>query len=244
MKKQKNITRTTMMWLIAFITSIAQITNAQEITPEQFSRNPQLFYQSISENDNQNIRLPQGPVYNHQYSQLTRADLNRPTVITDNIDGRASEPSGTFENADEMELPSVITDNVDGKEAPSVITDNVDGKEIHSSGFPKKMNPHDSRRMSENEEVEKNFYSLKIPNVITPNGDGYNDRFNLRFLSGFEPFIFTIFNRWGEIIFRSSSSSNSWEGSDTNYQMHEGAYYYIITTSKGFRRSGLISLIR
>jgi gliding motility-associated-like protein len=44
---------------------------------------------------------------------------------------------------------------------------------------------------------------IKVPNVITPNGDGKNDIFYLDLLNVNE-ISMTIFDRWGLIIYESS----------------------------------------
>ena len=53
-----------------------------------------------------------------------------------------------------------------------------------------------------------------VPNVITPDGDLYNEVFRPVFTSGVDPFDYhlTIFNRWGEIIFESYNYDTGWNG--------------------------------
>ena len=54
--------------------------------------------------------------------------------------------------------------------------------------------------------------SLYIPNAFTPNNDGINDVFKPIFSN--EPYLyqFTIFNRWGEVIFFTTDSNKYWTG--------------------------------
>ena len=47
-------------------------------------------------------------------------------------------------------------------------------------------------------------YSLFVPTAFTPNGDRINDLFVIQG-SGIRSFVFRVFNRWGEQIFRSGS---------------------------------------
>lgn len=86
--------------------------------------------------------------------------------------------------------------------------------------------------------------ALKIPNTFTPNGDGINDYFEIRGLELFPEHRLTIFNRWGNEIYRSNSYKNDWNG----IGLSEGTYYYAfelrlhngrMQTFKGF-----ITLIR
>ncbi len=53
-----------------------------------------------------------------------------------------------------------------------------------------------------------------VPNIMTPDGDEFNETFQPVFTSGFDPFDYhlTIFNRWGEIIFESYNAAQGWNG--------------------------------
>ena len=70
-------------------------------------------------------------------------------------------------------------------------------------------------------------FTINIPNVFTPNNDGNNDGF---YISG-TSFILnstTIFNRWGEVVFK-SNFSNAWDGRLSSGQLApDGTYYYFI----------------
>ncbi|WP_188876135.1 gliding motility-associated C-terminal domain-containing protein, partial [Sphingobacterium alkalisoli] len=71
--------------------------------------------------------------------------------------------------------------------------------------------------------------NLFIPNVITPNGDGQNDRFEIIGSENYDRVEVTIVNRWGNEIFRNDNYDNNWTGRGLN----EGTYYYIIKLYKG-----------
>lgn len=55
----------------------------------------------------------------------------------------------------------------------------------------------------------KGFY---IPTAFTPNGDSKNDIFKPLFFGILKKFNFSIFNRFGQIVFRSSDINNGWDG--------------------------------
>lgn len=74
------------------------------------------------------------------------------------------------------------------------------------------------------------YYVLVIPNIITPNGDGFNDKFKIL---GLPPqSALSIFNRWGNLLFETSSYNNDWKA-DT-----DGTYYYVLKTPDGKDFSG------
>ncbi|MFH0865043.1 MAG: gliding motility-associated C-terminal domain-containing protein [Bacteroidota bacterium] len=72
-----------------------------------------------------------------------------------------------------------------------------------------------------------NLYEL--PNVFTPDGDGYNDFF-IPFPYDFVDHIsLQIFNRWGKIIFTTENPDINWDGKNENTHVDcsEGVYFYI-----------------
>ncbi len=63
---------------------------------------------------------------------------------------------------------------------------------------------------------------ITVPNVITPNGDGKNDRFHVEGLENFDNSILYIYNRWGAKVYNSDSYDNQWDGEN----LTDGVYYY------------------
>jgi gliding motility-associated-like protein len=72
---------------------------------------------------------------------------------------------------------------------------------------------------------------MNIPNVFTPNSDGINDYFYPRSLlsRGLKTFHMNIYNRWGQLIFETSSLEGAgWDGKMNGVLQPEGVYVYII----------------
>ncbi len=76
-----------------------------------------------------------------------------------------------------------------------------------------------------------NCCQIDPPNVFTPNGDGINDKFEIPFTIGIENYYLEIFNRWGQIIFRSNNINQQWDGKIFNIDAPTGIYYWTITKS-------------
>ncbi|SIO50018.1 T9SS type B sorting domain-containing protein [Chitinophaga niabensis] len=70
----------------------------------------------------------------------------------------------------------------------------------------------------------KEIVGLKIPNVITPNGDGFNDRFVIKGLELYTQNQLTIINRWGNHVYEKRNYTNDWTGNG----LAEGTYFYIL----------------
>ncbi len=72
---------------------------------------------------------------------------------------------------------------------------------------------------------------VNIPNVFTPNGDGVNDFFLPRDLlaKGLTEFKMSIFNRWGELIFETTSlEGRGWDGKFNDVPQPQGVFIYKI----------------
>lgn len=69
-----------------------------------------------------------------------------------------------------------------------------------------------------------------VPNAFTPDGDEYNQTFAPVFESGFDvhDYHFTIFNRWGEVIFESFDHTVGWDGTYGGEIVQQGTYTYKI----------------
>ncbi|MCF8296861.1 MAG: gliding motility-associated C-terminal domain-containing protein [Saprospiraceae bacterium] len=83
------------------------------------------------------------------------------------------------------------------------------------------------------------LYSL--PNVFTPNGDGYNDFF-IPFPYNFVDHIdLQIFNRWGNIVFVSNDPDINWDGKnkDSHNIVPDGVYFYVCDVFE-IRLEGLV----
>ena len=91
----------------------------------------------------------------------------------------------------------------------------------------------------------------RVPNAITPNGDGMNDMLLVDELIfdaiDFPKSEMVIFNRWGDVVFRASPYNNDWRGQATNGdELPEGTYYYVLRLdiSEGEVMKGDVTILR
>jgi gliding motility-associated-like protein len=84
---------------------------------------------------------------------------------------------------------------------------------------------------------------FEFPNVITPNGDGTNDLFEIQDLPENTELI--ILNRWGNVVFSTTNYQNNWDGKNTlGNELVDGVYTYKFTTKTGRSGHGFVHLVR
>lgn len=108
-------------------------------------------------------------------------------------------------------------------------------------------------RIGHEEPVEE--FSYKLPNVFTPNGDGYNDVFEPK-VTGADLIVSAktvIFNRWGNILWDTDDPLIQWDGKSkmTKMDCPPGTYFYVCdityqgeTGEENLRLQGSITIIR
>ena len=91
-----------------------------------------------------------------------------------------------------------------------------------------------------------------LPNAFSPNGDGLNDEFEgTGYLDdGYRNFELSIWNRWGEQVFRTVNPQNGWNGrrNNTGDILPAGVYTYIFSLTgprgQNSTQHGLVTLVR
>ncbi|WP_207423144.1 gliding motility-associated C-terminal domain-containing protein, partial [Desertivirga brevis] len=78
------------------------------------------------------------------------------------------------------------------------------------------------------QEIEVTINGVSVSNVFTPNGDGMNDTFEIVGIENYDSADLTIFNRWGNEVFRDGKYKNTWDGTGLN----AGTYFFILKLNK------------
>jgi len=68
-------------------------------------------------------------------------------------------------------------------------------------------------------------YRFFVPNCFTANDDGLNDIFSPK-LIGVSDYTFTIYNRWGEVIFETNDTEKGWDGTSKGRLCQVDTYVY------------------
>ena len=70
---------------------------------------------------------------------------------------------------------------------------------------------------------------VNYPHFFTPNGDGYNDTWNIRDLSGQPSASIVIYDRYGKVLQHIKPSNSGWDGTYNGHQMPSDDYWFSVT---------------
>ena len=96
------------------------------------------------------------------------------------------------------------------------------------------------------EYLGKDYDPITVPNFITPNSDGINDRLTVRSDDYLEIYQMNIFNRWGTNVFKANTMSQAWDGRFNGSNVAGGVYFYTIETETicgPFTKAGSVHVI-
>lgn len=95
------------------------------------------------------------------------------------------------------------------------------------------------------EVLVKVFEYLVIPNAFTPNGDGKNDTWRVPYLESYPDFQLVVYNRYGQIVYRSQRGLVDWDGRMNGKEAPTGTYVYVLDRKQfGGIMKGTFQLIR
>ena len=88
------------------------------------------------------------------------------------------------------------------------------------------------------------IYVLDYPRYFTPNGDGYNDFWEIKNLELLPKSTITIFDRYGKLLKQFASTSSGWNGTLNGYLLPSDDYWFNITFDDNKIIKGHFSLKR
>ncbi len=89
---------------------------------------------------------------------------------------------------------------------------------------------------------------IATPNAFTPNGDGVNDLYKPSFVGLGEITDFSIYSRWGSILYFTNDPTLGWDGNYRGLEQEVGTYVVIIKATNQFGdvviKTGTLALLR
>ncbi|MGN6292980.1 MAG: DUF2341 domain-containing protein [Chitinophagaceae bacterium] len=80
--------------------------------------------------------------------------------------------------------------------------------------------------------------------IITPNGDGINDRFEIKNIDAYPNNRLQVFDRSGKVVYEKQNYTNNWDGKVQNRPLADDTYFYVLTVNGKVIRKGSITIIK
>ncbi len=96
--------------------------------------------------------------------------------------------------------------------------------------------------------VFKTNADIFMPNAFSPNGDGKNEVFKPVLVGIAKLNVFSIYNRWGQLVFTTSQHGKGWDGTIHGTKQDPGTYVYMVSAidyqGKVVTKKGAFTLVR
>ena len=93
------------------------------------------------------------------------------------------------------------------------------------------------------------FCIIDIPTAFTPNNDGLNDKFGPHNALKADKYEFKVYNRWGQLVFRSTNWKDRWDGTIKGIPQQPGVFVWMLSythrdSKQQVFKKGTVTLIR
>lgn len=75
--------------------------------------------------------------------------------------------------------------------------------------------------------LKKCLSGLFAPTAFTPNNDGKNDQFRALLFGDVKKYELTIYNRWGQVVYKTTNPSKGWDGTLNGRKQENGVYVWV-----------------
>jgi gliding motility-associated-like protein len=81
--------------------------------------------------------------------------------------------------------------------------------------------------------IEKIECPVIMETHFTPNGDNYNDEWDIYNTQFFPDFELFVFNKWGQQVMKQKGTYTKWDGKMGSVDVTDGTYYYVFYYKSG-----------
>ena len=96
--------------------------------------------------------------------------------------------------------------------------------------------------------IFKTNADIFMPNAFSPNSDGKNDVFKPILIGISRLNVFSIFNRWGQMVYTTSQNGKGWDGTIHGVKQEPGTYVYMVQgidyLGRTVTKKGAFTLVR
>ena len=121
-----------------------------------------------------------------------------------------------------------------------------DQKDIPAGEYSITVTDNNGCVISDSSSIVTDSWHIEVYKAFTPNGDGKNDVWNIKYISAYPDCEVTIFNEWGMKVFESKGYATAWDGTNSQgKKLPAASYYYIIDLKDGSKvYTGSVALLK
>jgi gliding motility-associated-like protein len=87
--------------------------------------------------------------------------------------------------------------------------------------------------------------ACRVPNLLTPNNDGFNDVLYVDCIGANRGANLYVYSQWGELVYSSTDYRNDWNGTWKNKPLPDGTYFFVFQLDDSQEaQKGFISIFR
>jgi gliding motility-associated-like protein len=136
----------------------------------------------------------------------------------------------------------VLSDPRFGNLFGNILTIEKDGDLTITASQPGNINLNPAESVTRSVKTLPTFDN--VMSLFTPNNDGMNDYWYIPDLESYGQLKVTVYNRFGQSIYKSDSYIGDWDGTWNGNPLPSGSYYYIMTSSKKGTIKGVVNIVR
>jgi gliding motility-associated-like protein len=91
-------------------------------------------------------------------------------------------------------------------------------------------------------------FSVYVPNIFSPNGDGQNDKLYVNTIGVREFKVMKIYNRAGQKVFETTNASMGWDGTVNGVPQPLDTYIWVVEAVSKYgtpiKQNGLVTILR
>ncbi|MCF8391421.1 MAG: gliding motility-associated C-terminal domain-containing protein [Bacteroidales bacterium] len=131
--------------------------------------------------------------------------------------------------SNQLNIPNTVIDSIMGRENTTYYHFPGEENGLAASYYITAVDSFGNESSPSVRVIVDNCIKYAIPNVFSPNNDGFNDVLRPYEYQDVEKIDLSIFNRWGQVVFETENPEIDWNGKHqkTNELVSPGVYYYI-----------------
>jgi poly(beta-D-mannuronate) lyase len=181
-----------------------------------------------------------GNCVDHLAYQVLRLDQWSPAI--DAAKGNFNQVTSDFEGQQRTGMKDIGADEYTGNNP--IFISALDPNFVGPSAKPFVYQVVYDEKPKPEQPIER-LYPVDAANLLTPDGDGVNDRWIIQNIKMYPNNEVSVFDKAGRLVYYKKGYNNEWDGMLNGNLLNEGTYYYLLNTGTSEKKvKGFITIIK